>query len=369
MLGEFFKLASVVFQDRKDQVNKYYCKLCLLTLLCLVENREFVTFMHNPAVQFDDIKLYNKEQDRFNTVEFNSASRGPLALMIVELVLLFMSHNTKKQLQADLYSKSLDIIHALFCAQKRLEVRLKGFQLSRLWECLIRLVEIIVADGINNKQKAAALAAKVLLVFNMTIVHGNEFLPLPRDYDDLFYEFVRRRAVFDSLNGWIKHNSVSPAVAIYSSGRRYQSSSDDSTTRSGTTDITAESSVIGHNLASDLSRDMGNVMTIIHHFSSKIEVQFGEKIDSASPAKIIATIKDNYDSLNLKAEAAVDRHQEYLENPNEVQYFQQLIRTFVSQVVAHLSDEALDFTDQDDAAITSTMMGSLSQHRDTSPAL
>ena len=126
---------------------------------------------------------------------------------------------------------------------------------TKLWESMIKLCEILAGDGVQNKLKSYSLVKQILRLFNMAITHGNLFLPSPKDYDELFYEFVRKKNTFDDLTIWIKLN--------------FKGTLSNPTAPSSTTPAK-------NNAGAGLIKEMENIHLIISHFSGKLEAKFGE---------------------------------------------------------------------------------------------
>lgn len=56
----------------------------------------------------------------------------------------------------------------------------------------------------------------------------------------------------------------------------------------------------------------------------------------------MSVIKQNYDTLNLSLDIVFENHQDYIENPNQVTYFHQLIRLFNNEIRNTIIAEVVD---------------------------
>ena len=53
-------------------------------------------------------------------------------------------------------------------------------------------------------------------------------------------------------------------------------------------------------------------------------------------------IKQNYDTLNLKMDCTFENHPEYIENPNQITYFNQLVRLFTNEIRNTIITDVVD---------------------------
>jgi hypothetical protein len=315
ILQEFFKLASILFQEPhymvshinknpnvttttvEDISTQYYTHFCLIILLCLLERKPFRVFMFDINVNLDFF-VFKKEKGRaFTTKEYKGT--GSVARIIMELLIDFLNHHLiKHSFSVEMYSNALTAVHSLICFGKKYRIRF-GVQWNQLWAALIRICDVVAHDYCNKeKAKASALLNQVLVILNLSILRGDLFLPQRTDHDQLLYELIRSRQTFDDLNDWIKRNlkKTNPVKVL-----------------------------------------MENISLVVGDLSINIDQTFGF---SASPSEsdAIAVIKRTFPGLKLTKHANLEQRSEYLENPNEVTFFNHLIRLFVHecrQIVDH----------------------------------
>lgn len=79
-----------------------------------------------------------------------------------------------------------------------------------------------------------------------------------------------------------------------------------------------------------LQRALNNILTTINHFGTEIDLKYQGKTPSDEQVKTL--IKQHSKTLKLKVLGNLEHHDTYLENPNEITFFHQLIRVFVHEI-------------------------------------
>jgi hypothetical protein len=281
-------------------------------LCCLFEDNTINEMFHSE--QFRCVIPYYQQKKALP----ESLKERPVLATVLDILILFMRQNMKKKFPCDLYCKCLAIIRRILCFEKKKELRF-DYRWKELWLIMFTVMRFISVPEYFEKSETMALAAELTTIFNLFITYGDIFLSQPSDYDQLYYELIRE----------------SKAIEVFS---YYADRSD----RVG---------ALAHNL--------DNMNTIIRHFTSKIdqwEAANSQNFISA-PDQVMELIRSNYETLKLTLQDDLDTYEPYLENPHEVPFFRQLIRTIVAD---YRSAVDLSFTPpppEEIAASSSPMAG------------
>lgn len=118
----------------------------------------------------------------------------------LDVCIEFLVSHLRRNLNAELYRRCLDVIQRLLCYEKRQRVRL-AYQWHGLWSALINLFKFLLANEAEMTARfdVLALASQVVNIFNLFVTFGDTFLPDPSSYDELYYELIRERKEFDLL--------------------------------------------------------------------------------------------------------------------------------------------------------------------------
>lgn len=105
-----------------------------------------------------------------------------------------------KKLPMELYVLCIGVIHRILCYQKRCRVRI-NYQWKDLWTALITLLKFLEQHETNltKKMNIFDLSVQIVNILNLFITYGDTFLPTPGSYDELYYELIRTRHIFDNV--------------------------------------------------------------------------------------------------------------------------------------------------------------------------
>ncbi|CAG0914518.1 unnamed protein product [Notodromas monacha] len=315
LLVAFLEYSSIVMQETKMESRCDTVKLCFMILACVAEDQYANSLMHDPNFVFSCVLHRMPMRHRKVPVHMKSPSR-PLACALLDLMIEFIVSHMFKRFPLDLYNQGLGIIHRLVCYQRRARVRL-GYSWHHLWSALISLLKFIQANenGLVKKMNVFPLCLKAISIFNLFITHGDTFLAAPTAYDDLYYELIRMRQVFENL---------------YAMALRY------STTPHGA------SSTEWRESALKLSNALVNIRGIINHFTPRIEAVSQANGGAAlTEEQVLDVVRQNYDSLTLKLQESLDQYERYSEKPHQA-FFTQMVRSFVCDTRQSLSLASVD---------------------------
>ncbi|OON20162.1 hypothetical protein X801_03961 [Opisthorchis viverrini] len=238
LLADLLEYCSIVMQDVKSNPRS---SQQLPPVLADCANQVACSILHDPHITF---KVWiHKHHSRYRKSGSNSCgnfSSRPIAVAILSLVVEFMRGHLMKKLPYRLYSLACSICHNLLCYQTKHRIRL-DFDWKQLWEALLSLLQFVLNLDKNSAPSNVSLSLmqQILDVFNFCILHGDNFLQAADVYDDLYYELIRMRGLFDN---------------VYEHGLLHSSSS--------TGDL--------KQAASNLVLQMGNIRSIVNHFTAKI---------------------------------------------------------------------------------------------------
>ena len=139
-------------------------------------------------------------EKRHRPAEIKRRESGPLAAAVLDLCVEFMLSHLKKNLQADLYTLCLGVVHRLLCYQKKHQIRLR-FEWKSLWTSLVTICSFIVGHEaiLIEKIDIFTLSSAIITNLNLFITFGDTFLPDPSSYDELYYELIRVHNTFEGL--------------------------------------------------------------------------------------------------------------------------------------------------------------------------
>lgn len=196
----------------------------------------------------------------------------------------------------------------MMCIAKAYHVRLET-DWKILWISLLRLCDLLSTyNEPKDREKITFILNQIYAIFNLGLLKGDKFLPNRIDHDELLYEIIRQRKAFDAVNDWCRwlllfHISflITVVTRVYKKKNRLQH-------------VTA------------------NIDMLLLEVGTEIDVKYGD--DSfPSEKEVMQTIKKVFEPKKLKEVDNIETPlEQYLENPNEVTFFNLLIKTFCHQV-------------------------------------
>ena len=297
-MGTFLTLSSVLLQNIKDERSLSHAKLCLITLTCVVEDQHACIFLHDSNISFE-VALH-KATMLHRRVKDKLPQSRPLACVILDLMVEFLISHLTKNFPCELYSKSVGIVHRLLCYQKRCKTRL-DYHWKGVWNALMNILKFFASNEqvLPPTIATLTLSIEVARIFNLFITYGDTFLPSPAIYDDLYYELIRMRKVFDDIYIMALKHSNGPLKEV----------------------------------CDRLIGNIVNIRAISTHFVPKIDHWCtANEIGSITPDQVLDVVRSNYDSLTLKLIDGLDHYDRYTEKPKETLFFTQLVRSVAQDV-------------------------------------
>jgi len=312
LLVTFLEYISIAMQDSKSEVAHKNVTLCFIILTCITEDQYATALMHDSNLVFK-VKLHKAPmRHRKVSLEPEANHARSLVCSLLDLMVEFIRSHLMKRLPIQLHLLAIGCIHKVLAYQRRCRVRI-SYNWRDLWSTLIALVKFIVVNESNliKKMNVFTVCLQVSTIFNIFITYGDTFLPSAASYDELYYELVRCKDVFDNL---------------YSMALRYSMSGGEH-----------------KDTAMKVTNSLINIRSITSHFQPRIEAWLSsQQLSTPSEAEILEVVRSNYDSLTLKLQDSLDQYEVYTEHPQHTPFFTGLVRSIVQDYRQEIVLDDLD---------------------------
>ncbi|KAF1917095.1 hypothetical protein BDU57DRAFT_449933 [Ampelomyces quisqualis] len=267
-LSAFLSLTSYLFQHAHRSARAAsYAYLSLFILQVLVEDQMLVKKMCSDESKLS-VRLCRQRQPYLPLVR---SERVPAAV-ILDLMVDAINHNLRRRLDYDFYILCLAILLRTISYLSRTKTRL-SYHWSELWRTLLSFVRFLTTyeSDIRSNYKSSEMVDTLVGLLAFTLSAGENFLPDPASYDDLFYKLTESGDVLVKFRD-----------------------------------------------AYRLSSQTGSIQSLINvssHYHSLLEGNEGGKARSKnlSPREVSTVIKQGYETLSIETSEGLDRWDKFRE--------------------------------------------------------
>ncbi|KAJ4297512.1 hypothetical protein N0V90_005404 [Kalmusia sp. IMI 367209] len=263
-LSAFLSLTSYLFQHaHRSHRAALYTYLSLFVLQILVEDQSLVKRLCSEENKLL-VRLCRQRQPYLPLVRGERTA----ASIIIDLAIDGINHNLRRRLDVDFYTLSLGILLRLLSYLSRAKVRIT-YHWSELWRSLLsffRFLTTYVAD-IRSLHRSSEMVSLLTSLLAFALSSGENFLPDPAAYDDLFYKLVETGDILTKFRDAFNLNK---------------------------------------------STSMQTLVNVSSHYHALLEEGKG-KAKNLSPREVHSVIKQGYETLNIEAGEGLDRWERFRE--------------------------------------------------------
>ncbi|KAF2130819.1 DUF1741-domain-containing protein [Dothidotthia symphoricarpi CBS 119687] len=186
-LNAFFSLTSYLFQHaHRSSRSALYTYLSLFILQILVEDQALVKRLCSDENKLT-VRLCRQRQPY---LPLTRGDRVPAAV-ILDLMVDGINHNLRRRLDMDFYILTLGVLLRVLSYLSRAKVR-TAYHWSELWRTLLSFIRFLTTyeSDIKSTYKSSQMIDTLVNLLAFALSSGENFLPDPASYDDLFYKLV-----------------------------------------------------------------------------------------------------------------------------------------------------------------------------------
>ncbi|KAF2866097.1 hypothetical protein BDV95DRAFT_211991 [Massariosphaeria phaeospora] len=186
-MSAFLSLTSYLFQHahRSNRASQY-TYLSLFILHILVEDQPLVKRLCSDDAKIS-VRLCRQRQPYLPLIR---GDRNPGAV-ILDLMVDGINHNLRRRLDVDFYILCLGVLLRLMSYLSRAKVRI-AYHWSELWRTLLSFFRFLTTyvDDVKSVYRSSTMVDLLVNLLAFALTKGENFLPDPASYDDLFYKLV-----------------------------------------------------------------------------------------------------------------------------------------------------------------------------------
>ncbi|KAF7491037.1 hypothetical protein SSS_01812 [Sarcoptes scabiei] len=313
-LLEFF---SNVMLGIKENVAQETIRICFLILTSITEDACANSIIHDRSIAFVVHLKRLPMRHRKLSIE-KTKGLSPICSSVLDLMIEFIFANLNRHTKDESLLFCLGIIHRLLCFQKRSQIRIQ-YDWKELWSALIILIKFLLNYEtllLKNNFNLFEVSYKIISIFNMFILYGDNFLHNDICYDELYYEIIRMNSVFNNLNTFAlrylaKENSNNSISSTNSNSINYKE------------------------VSAKLINSLLNIKAIIAHLNSKLELySMQNKLITLSEDQVLEIVRSNYDFLTLKLPENLDSYESYnFIRTEEIDFLHKILQSIIHEFV------------------------------------
>ncbi|KAF2447136.1 DUF1741-domain-containing protein [Karstenula rhodostoma CBS 690.94] len=266
-ISAFLSLTSYLFQHaHRSQRAALYTHLSLFVLQILVEDQSLVKRLCSEESKLS-VRLCRQRQPYLPLVRGDRTA----ASVIIDLIIDGINHNLRRKLDINFYILSLGTLLRLLSYLSRAKVRIT-YHWSELWRSLLsffRFLTTYVAD-IRALHRSTEMVTLLTSLLAFALSSGENFLPDPAAYDDLFYKLVETGDILTKFRDAFDLSS---------------------------------------------STSMQTLVNVSAHYHTLLEgkEKGGGRSKNLSPKEVSSVIKQGYETLSIEAGEGLDRWERFRE--------------------------------------------------------
>ncbi|KAF2005067.1 DUF1741-domain-containing protein [Amniculicola lignicola CBS 123094] len=186
-LSSFLSLTSYLFQHaHRSSRASLYTYLTLFILQILVEDQILIKRLCSDESKIA-VRLCRQRQP---FLPMAKGDRVPGAV-ILDLMVDGINHNLRRKLDVQYYTLCLGILLRVLSYLSRAKVRI-AYHWAELWRSLLAFFKFLTtySDDIRSIYRSSEMIDNLVNLLAFTLSNGENFLPDPASYDDLFYKLV-----------------------------------------------------------------------------------------------------------------------------------------------------------------------------------
>ncbi|CAI6266348.1 unnamed protein product [Periconia digitata] len=186
-LSSFLSLTSYLSQHaHRSQRAALYTHLSLFTLQILVEDQSLAKRLCSDESKLS-VRLCRQRQPFLPLVKGERTATS----VILDLMIDGINHNLRRRLDVEYYILCIGILLRILSFLSRTKTRI-AYHWSELWRTLLSFFRFLTTyvDDIRSLRRSSELVDILVNLLAFALSSGENFLPDPASYDDLFYKLV-----------------------------------------------------------------------------------------------------------------------------------------------------------------------------------
>uniref|UniRef100_A0A915AKY0 Armadillo-like helical domain-containing protein n=1 Tax=Parascaris univalens TaxID=6257 RepID=A0A915AKY0_PARUN len=297
-LSSLLTYCSFIIHDMKSEYARRRCELCLVILLCIVEDMQALSTIHDSNLLLC-IPLYRPPMLHRDGEFIERRTPATAASALTDLIYEFMMSHMCLNFPFRLYELAIGIVHRMVAFEKRMCFRMTKWK--PIFGALVSLLNFLASNEAHFGFAVYPMCLRVMILLNLFITYGDTFLPNDIAYDHMCYEIIRQENVFRKL--------LKSAAKLRETSENIEE------------DLRIATKVIGQ---------LENPLEIVNHFKNKL-AQFHTNIFSEE--EVLEVVRANFDSLHLKLYEGLETAEPYSDDS---------VRNLLDELIALVRKNSLE---------------------------